>query len=147
MYAFVESLVLVVTLAVAALWLQDPTRDWAEPLLALLAALVALMEFFRRRHKSQPTPVDAGAEYILRPQADGTTVVEGVVKVGMATWGAVVTLPPFAQIPDIDILPTDPSKTVLPVIQDKTKNSFALKILSSSEAGTWRWRAHGKLLD
>ena len=77
-------------------------------------------------------------------------VVEGEVRLNTINWEARVQLPPFEQPPEIALSPysrptfdeTGPTPEVLNV----TRDSFELKIRSSTSAIVWKWRARGKLL-
>ena len=80
----------------------------------------------------------------MTPGEPAIDVAEGEFTTGWSTWGATVTLPPFAAPPDVAIIPRDGNKA--PRICSVTTDSFSVAINDSSLAGTWRWRAKGQLL-
>lgn len=73
-------------------------------------------------------------------------IIEGDFDVDCQNWGALVTLPPFESPPLISILYSHKGKGDVPKIVDITNDNFTVRINSSTQEGTWRWRARGKLL-
>jgi len=74
-------------------------------------------------------------------------IIEGVFDVNTSNWGTRVMLPPFEDKPNIRILYCtygDGGDT--PLIEEVTADYFKVKINSSTQTGTWKWRARGKLL-
>jgi hypothetical protein len=73
-------------------------------------------------------------------------VVEGECDVGTSTWRARVMLPPFKAAPEITLSRLGTVPRTDPAIESVTADQFTIKISNSDQAGKYKWRARGTLL-
>lgn len=73
-------------------------------------------------------------------------IVEGQCEVTTVDWRARVMLPPFAEPPEITLSRPNGGAPRDPTLESVTRDQFTMVITSSDQAGTWAWRARGKLL-
>jgi hypothetical protein len=74
-------------------------------------------------------------------------IIEGDVMLDILAWQKIISLPPFEDIPNVEIIRANKEgEHNLPEICDISNDSFKIKIHSANLGGQWRWRARGKIL-
>ena len=145
----------IASLAALAGYLRDQfgktdTADRASWLLGIFAFLTVcfwLWFYFAPRNPVRQAireRLDYSGAYTDGTQA--IDVVEGDLAVDMQGWGTSINLPPFERPPEVTLTRAGKRGGHNAPQVESTADAFTVRITSSTQAGTWRWRARGKLL-
>ena len=131
------------------LWARKTGWNDYEPLILIIASgvglLISIVSRFVKKDNNESSSIVNYNKRSFTEKGEELVELSGDLNVDTRTWQTKVDLPLFIAPPEITLNRQNGKFKDMPVVSERTKSSFTVSIVSSQAAGTWNWRAIGKL--